>query len=119
MLPLVALGEVGEPGEVGDGGVELRAVRQEPRGAGLGDGELAQLVGAAGERLGQLAQAAHPQAGVGGPAGGVEGAPGGGDRAVHVGGGGVGGLAQDLLGRRVDRLEAAGAGEELPVDQER
>jgi NAD(P)-dependent dehydrogenase (short-subunit alcohol dehydrogenase family) len=50
----------------------------------------------------QLAQAAHPQAMIGGPPGLVERAPGGGDGAVHVRLGRVGGDADDLLRRRVD-----------------
>ena len=81
--------------------------------------ELAQLFDVLLHRLAQLPHAPHPQLGVAGPVGVVEGAPRGIDGAAHVVGVGVGGDAQHLLGGRVDRREGArAAGRQLAVDEQ-
>ena len=117
--PLIRLGGVGAEAQVLDRTLELRDRGQHPRRADLGDGQLAQLLDVVAHGLLQLADAAHPQFGVGGPVGVVEGAAGGLDRAAHVVGARVGGDTEHLLGGRVDRRERArAAGHELPVDEQ-
>ncbi len=117
-FPLVRLDEIGEPAQIIDGRVQLGPERQEPGRAHLLDREFAQLVGAPLQPLAELPQAPHAERVVGRPGRLVERAPGGADRAVHVVGGGVGGGAEHLLGRGIDRLEgAARPGDEPPVQQ--
>ena len=70
-------------------------------------------------RLLELADAAHPQFGVGRPVGVVEGAARRLDRQAHVIGARIGGDAEHLFGGRVDGLECArAAGDELAVDEQ-
>ena len=118
--PPVVLGEVRPEPEVLGRGVELRSRRQERRGAHLRRGEGPQVLALGLQGVAQLAQAPGPEGRVGGPAGLVERPAGRVDGRVHVRRGAVGGDAQDLLGGRVEGLEAAPAGgrRELAVDQQ-
>ena len=117
--PRIGLGGVGGEAQIFDRTFELRRRGQHPGRADLGDGDLAQFLDVLAHGVAQLADAAHPQLGVRRPVGVVERAAGGVDRAAHVVGVGVGGGAQDLLGRRVDGRESArAAGHELAVDEE-
>ena len=63
----------------------------------------------------ELAQAPLAEGPVGRPPRLVEGPAGGGDGPVHVGGRGVGRLAEHLLGRRVDVVEAAAVARRRPA----
>jgi hypothetical protein len=99
--PLVALGQIGVVGEKLGGGGELHGGAGRAGRTHLGDRQLGELVGVLDERLMELAKAPHPELDVAGPAALVECTPGGGQRRLHVGGGGVGGHAQLPAGRRV------------------
>src|SRR6185312_11315584 len=77
------------------------------------------FLGRVAHRLLELADAAHPQLGVGRPARLVEGATRGLDRPAHVIGARVGGDTEHLFGGRVDGLERApAAGDKLAVDEQ-
>jgi hypothetical protein len=97
----------------------LRQVGGRDGCARLGDEFGAQLLAFGLDRDLELFEAPRAQSAVGRPAGLVEGAPGGGDRAAHVLLGAVGDLAQHLFGGGVDVVElgAADRGHQFAVDQ--
>ncbi len=117
---LVALDQVGVPGDDIDRGFELRPTRDRNRRADFTHDDLAQRLDVVEQRLVQLAQPPHPNRGIARPIGLVERAPGGTDGPVDIGDGGVGRHAQNFLGRRVDRLvrRAALGGNQRAVDQQ-
>jgi hypothetical protein len=104
-LPLVTLGEVGDPAQTFNRDIELRAVGEGDGRAYLGHQQAAQLVAVLDQGPVELTQAVQPEGDVGRPVGLVEGRAGRGDGGVHVGRGGVGGVADDLFGGRVDVRE--------------
>ena len=97
----------------------MRTVRAQHGTADLGHQFGAQLLALGLQGALQLSQRGGPELAVAGPLGVIEGVPGRGDGALHVGAGGIGGAAEDLLRGRVDVVElASGLGlDELAVDQ--
>ena len=118
-LPVVRLGQVGDPGQPRQRRIELWTVGQRDRTPDFGHRRRPQLVGVLGQRLVQLPDAAHPEGEVIGPVGVVERMPRRGDRGVHVGRRSVGGHADDLFRRGIDVVirRAVGGRDESPVDQ--
>ena len=101
-LPLVGLRQVGDPPQPSTGASKPAAPIMKSGIPTSARGQRLEVVGRGEQRLVQLAQAAHPQLEVRRPVGLVERPPGGGDRGVDVGGGGVGRLADLGAGGRVE-----------------
>ena len=118
-LPFVTIDEVDLPLHVLDAGVLLHRVREHDRGAHLGHELGPQRLLLLVERVLELLEAPLPERGVRRPVGLVERPARRFDRPVHVVGAGVGDLARDLLGGRVDVAvrRARRRLDELPVDQ--
>ena len=109
-------GPVNEP----DRQVELVAVGETERRAGLAGDAVARGVCARAELVAELRQAVHPQRAVTRPPAVVEGAARGSDRSVHVGGVRIRGPADRFARRRADVVVAAAAarGSQPTVDEE-
>src|ERR1700733_11545827 len=90
------------------------------RFAGLEGGPLGELAACLLQPGRELPQAGATEIDVGRPGGRVEGGAGGADGVRDVGGGGVGGSADEGLIGRVDDVEGAavGGGPPLPVDEQ-
>ena len=103
---------------VGQGTVELRAVRHHPRASDLEDQLLADQLTFGFERFLQLEQTLLPEGAVGRPVRFVECTSRRVDRTMHIGLRPVGYVAEDLLGGRVEVGEGAGFTlDELAVDE--
>jgi hypothetical protein len=102
-------GQAGVVVEDRDRAVEGRAERHHPRHAHLGHREVAELVEVGLDRIRQLAQAVGAELAVGRPTRLVEGTTGSAHRPLGVGHRGVGDVADDFLGGRVDAGERAAA----------
>ena len=111
----------GRPGEgLAERGVELRSVGDEHRATDLGDQLGAQLLLLRLDGGLELEQAPLAEGVVGGPGGGVERPPGGGDGGLHVGGGAVGDApsTSSVAGLMLSNVAASLGLDQLAVDQQ-